>query len=207
MHAGIEQLLNLRDAGPVDAAIKQHVSDCRKCSDELDRLRAVQASLRGLPQMAAPPESWERLQARLDNPPVRSGWKLAAVAASLAIAMFSGWVLLTDSPAPAPGARNVAVITSGPVVASVAAPEINELVVQSQRLEQLLRELDEPHVMNAGTAGTIAGLQEGIAVIDYGLSSQNDLSPGQSQQLWRQRVGLMNSLVQVRGAQLQQQSN
>ncbi|MDH3767600.1 MAG: hypothetical protein OES99_04015, partial [Gammaproteobacteria bacterium] len=62
-------------------------------------------------------------------------------------------------------------------------------------------------VMNAGTAGTIAGLQDGIAVIDYGLSRNGELSQSQSEQLWRQRVGLMNTLVQVRGAQLQQVSN
>ena len=87
--------------------------------------------------------------------------------------------------------------------------DLDELMAQSRRLEQLLRELNSstPRVMKAGTAGTIAGLQDGIAYIDYGLSYDDRLDRVQSEQLWRQRVGLMNTLVQVRGAQLQQISN
>ena len=213
MHAGTEQLLTIRDGDPVEAKTRQHVENCAECRGELARLRSVRESLRGLPELIAPADGWSRVEARLNQPEPRSRWwPGAAVAATVLVAMavwlFSGSV---EKHMPVGQyAQNEATQATSPATSLAAKePEIDELVSQSRRLEALLRDLDEqsPRVMKATTAGTIAGLQDGIALIDYGLSRNDDFSSDQSEQLWRQRVDLMNTLVQVRGAQLQQISN
>lgn len=217
MHAGTEQLLTIRDGGPVDATVAQHVNDCAQCADRLAGLTAMRDELRQLPQLEPPVGGWEALQSRLTRPPARrNGWLGAAVAAALGMIALAVWQSDGVDEDSAPEAR-LAVETpvANPVADDPAsnpgseAGELDTLVSQSRRLEQVLRELNTstPRVMDAGMAGTIADLQDGIAYIDYGLSYDDRLDQAQSEELWRQRVGLMNTLVQVRGAQLQQISN
>jgi hypothetical protein len=56
-------------------------------------------------------------------------------------------------------------------------------------------------VTRASTALTIAELQDRIFEIDTLLSDQR-LAPDRERELWQQRVRLMDSLMQVRYAQL-----
>jgi hypothetical protein len=85
---------------------------------------------------------------------------------------------------------------------------INALMVQSQLLERDLRALPEqPLVRRAGTIATIAGLQDRIAAIDYQLNHpESRMTPQQQEVFWRERVRLMDSLVQLRYAQAQRTS-
>ena len=62
----------------------------------------------------------------------------------------------------------------------------------------------EPRVVRAGTAATIADIQDRIAAIDYQLSDPDvTLSPEEEKIFWRERVRLMKSLVGLRYAQAQ----
>lgn len=85
---------------------------------------------------------------------------------------------------------------------------INALMVQSQLLERDLRALPEqPLVRRAGTIATISGLQDRIAAIDYQLNHpESRMTPQQKEVFWRERVRLMDSLVQLRYAQAQRTS-
>ena len=78
-------------------------------------------------------------------------------------------------------------------------------MVQSRQIERNLRALpDQPSLVQAGTAATIAGLQDQIAAIDYLLiHPEFQLSPEQEEIYWRERVRLMNLLLQLRTAQAQ----
>ena len=80
---------------------------------------------------------------------------------------------------------------------------LNALMVESQQLEQDLRALPaEPVVVRAGTAATIAAVQDQIAAIDYRLNyAPGNLAPEEAELYWRERVRLMNLLVQLRTAQ------
>jgi len=208
MHAGTEQLLTIRDGGLIDAATAQHVEHCDACREQLTELRQTREALRALPELEAPAGGWARIAASLERPTSNTQWWAVGVAAAAAFFAIAVW-RFAGAPESPTTVGQVAMNTAGPVI-DADTPQLAELVSQSRRLEQLLRDLDAntPRVMNAGTAGTIAGLQDGIAYIDYGLSLDDDrLSQAQSEQLWRQRVGLMNTLVQVRGAQLQPVSN
>ena len=82
---------------------------------------------------------------------------------------------------------------------------INALMVQSRQIEKDLRALPaKPSVVRAGTAVTIAELEDHIAAIDFTLNHPDlVLSPEQEQVYWRERVRLMNSLLSLRTAQAQ----
>ncbi len=72
MHASLEQLLQLREAGANAPApepeVATHVRGCPECAGELARLREVRARLQSLPPLPPPAHSWAAIQAR-----VRSG--------------------------------------------------------------------------------------------------------------------------------------
>jgi hypothetical protein len=78
-------------------------------------------------------------------------------------------------------------------------------MVQSQQLEQNLRALpDEPQLVRAGTAATISAVEDQIASIDYRLNyAPVRMTHEQTEAYWRERVRLMNLLVQLRAAQAQ----
>ena len=82
---------------------------------------------------------------------------------------------------------------------------LQALMVESRQLESDLRAIPaEPRVVRAGTAATIAEIQDRIAAIDYQLSDPDvSLSPEEEKIFWRERVRLMKSLVGLRYAQAQ----
>jgi hypothetical protein len=85
---------------------------------------------------------------------------------------------------------------------------VNALMVRSRQLEDDLRSLPaQPRLVRAGTAATISALEDRISEIDYRLNHPDiRLNPQQAHGYWRERVRLMNSLVQLRYAQAQRSS-
>ncbi len=200
-HATIEELLNLRDAASVAAATETHVADCAPCRTELARLHALRAGLRALPALPPAPETWARVMARVEPPVMlvarRSRMQVAAagLAASLAIAVALGAVMLR-APLVQPAAGTLATATR-------TDPTLEDLRGRSQRLEAVLAAIQsQPRVTSARSAGAIAELEDGIALVDYQLSQVDtaDLDDVTRRALWRKRVELMESLVTVRYA-------
>ena len=99
-------------------------------------------------------------------------------------------------------------ITEPPYEEDVSLSNLDALMVRSRWLERNLRALPaEPRMMRAGTAATIGELEDRIAAIDYALNDPHaDLSTAEAEVFWRERVRLMDSLVQVRYAQAQRVS-
>ena len=207
MHASIEQLLSLRDDNAVDADVKTHVDGCAGCQAELDRLIVRRRDLRELPAIKPPVGAWERIEAHLDETldaePARVStkrrWLAAGTAAGLILGALIGLLVWSSG--------EQAVETAATVVK--AKPGITNLAERSRQLEHLLRALgDQPRVVRVSTADTIATLEDHLALVDYQLSYANAglLPQNQSEALWRERVDLMNSLVQVRYAEAQRVS-
>lgn len=203
MHAGIDELLRLRDSEDPGAAVGAHVHACPHCQAELARLRAVSRDLRELPSNATPPERWSAIRATLAGatleqvPRRRPGWFLPAASAALVLVA----VLFTVR-----NHRADSTPSHGTVAAE--APALDEsrqaLVAESQRLESLLAALPtEPRLTRAHTALTVADLEDRIQWVDYrlGLASEAGLAAEPAHKLWRERVDLMNSLVAVRYAE------
>lgn len=224
MHASIEQLLNLREAAPEGSGVAAHVNGCERCQAELGRLRIVQLGLLSLPEIPAPEGGWQavsRARAESDNStrPALTGWFWAgSMAAALAVAVVL-FGLLNQVPRESGTGVDAAMGGTTPTLASstqgdypipaVEANDVDELMARSRQLEWTLRAMPEgPQVISADTAGTISVLEDRVAMIDYSLSMSGDeeLSPRQVLGLWRDRVDVMNSLVQVRYAQAQRSS-
>lgn len=204
MHARIEHLLSLRDAAPVPAEVAEHVRVCPFCTGELQRLAAIRGELQAMPQFEPPAMAWDRIRQAVPEQnrglrPHRVGLAAAAAAAVTltVIALVTGYADRRNADATAAIAEVVP-------AAEDPTPHLNELVAQSQELEQLLRKLpDRPRIERVSTAATIDTIEQRIQWLDFQLSSapEGDLSEAQSRQLWRERVELMDSLVKVRYAE------
>ena len=199
MHARIDELLSLRDGEPVAAAAARHAGDCPACAGELERLRGLRRRLRALPALPPPERGWEAVARRAYERSARGRRLLAGAGFGLAASAAWFMVSLHETP-PAP-------VAAPPVIAQAATGANAELMRRSMALENALKGIDyQPSVVRVSTAGTIADIEDRIALVDYQLSqaAAGSLSDAQSERLWRQRVDLMGSLVQVRYAQVRQ---
>lgn len=206
----IEDLLSVRDDEPVEVVTRDRILSDPCAKDELRCLAAMRDALRELPAVNPPERAWQRLDSALASEGkqrTRTWAQVAgfgAVAAVIAlVAVNLGRVASDIEPAltrfvPDPP------VEDGPVLS--VAQDYRELIAESRRLERILMSLPEPHhVMQAGTASTIVGLEDGIAAIDAHLSMgvATGVDGQYRRALWQERVDLMNALVHVRYAQAQ----
>lgn len=174
----------------------------------------LSAGLRDLPDTVPPREVWQRIaaQARAEGLLVNPGnSKLkglagAAIAATVVLTVLNVPLIsppVVDSPEfyTTPVGDN-AMPVSG--VTSEAAT-LTALMVQSRQIESDLRALPgQPSLVRVSTAATLAELEDRIAAIDYRLNHPDmRLSPADEAQYWRERVRLMNLLLDLRRAQAQ----
>lgn len=187
-HLSMEALLGLREAGrePGDAAAREHVESCPACRAEMDRLDQRVARLRALPALRPTRDRWPLLAARVREERrrrrLRSGGLAGlAAAASIALALGLG------------GVRPIA---------GAGQQEIRQVMARSQALESALSQYDpEARVLDGRTAGIAQELEDRIARVDrelemaelLGRESRDD----QLLKLWRERVGLLDALVDV----------
>lgn len=206
MHATTEQLLSLRDGEAVAELVARHVRSCPACSRELARLEAMREQLRALPELDPPADLWRVVA----TDTLRGGGRrpvpwapVFAVAASfvLALAMILSFGARVPD-RPEPGTTTDLVASTPAPLSSVNGVSTSELLETSRRLETALHALPAaPRVTRASTALTIAELEDSIFEIDAELSGRG-LEPAREQALWRQRVDLMDALMQVRYAEL-----
>ena len=226
MHASIEELLSLRD-GEGDARAA-HVAGCAECRTQLERLRRVRTALAELPLQEPGASTWIEIQrhaARQAGHPRM--WMFASGLGVAAALMLVGLLVLrseqatTTQPAPlasaaspsgnadASGSQTAGVQSATQSADAQSVPTTDSrdaLIERSRQLEAALAAVRfDPQLVNAGTAATIETLEDHIAFVDYRLSleSEDPLPPDQERRLWQQRVDLMDSLVNVRYAQLQ----
>ena len=183
----------------------------------MDEYDCLQARLRVLPDTPPPRAVWDRIKAQgraeglIDRPvvSVRTRWLAGTgIAAAVVLAVLN----LPAGRQPAdPGS---AAGDGGMRTVPAYNPQVdrydpvNALMVQSQLLERDLRMLPEqPEVARAGTLATIDDLEARIGAIDYRLSDpQASLTRAEQEMYWRERVRLLDSLVQLRYAQAQRVS-
>jgi len=88
--------------------------------------------------------------------------------------------------------------------ASIAEPVAvaADMRAENGRLELILARLPERQAMRGSTAFTVAELEDRLALLDDRLSriALEPNAPERSEQLWRERVGVLHTLVQVRYA-------
>jgi len=174
-------------------------------ADEHD---ALQQGLRALSDTMPPRAVWNRIREQAEAEGLlptalmsrRTTWFAGAgVAAAgvLAALMLPGLVN--------PPTETFPVVPSNLPTNTAELSTLQTLMVQSRQLESDLRSLpEEPRVMRASTVATISDLEDRIAAIDYQLNHPDVQMTSDDRELfWRERVRLMNSLLQLRYAQAQ----
>jgi len=187
MHAAFDELTDIA-AGR--ARPGPHLAGCAACREELERVRALRRDLAGLPGFHAPADglAFARARLRARRAPDRSARHALPLAAGV-LALLAAAIFVAARP---PSATQ-------PTAAWV--PDA-ALIAESARLEALLAALPEPRRTRLSSAYTVAALEDQLAVVDDQLSAValEPHAPELSEQLWRERVNVMNSLVQVQYA-------
>jgi hypothetical protein len=208
MHAHIDQLLSLRDGAPVDAAVATHVRSCPSCTRAVADLAAIRHGLAALPALGGSADGWqavqEKLRVREQARARRHRTERWAAAASFAVLACLVALQVVQRANEAPDSfANAPPASAGAVQ---PADEVRDLRAQSQALDQLLAALpSRPAVERAGTSLPIESLEAQVQWLDHQLSVGPEAvaSPADAEQLWRERVEVMNSLVRLRYAEAQ----
>ncbi len=194
-HLTMEQLVALRDGAsePGTAAAREHIESCAHCGAELDRLHQRIARLRALPTLRPSRDLWpgidaERRRLRRGRQVRWAGIGGLALAASLAGVAAIGPQAEPTEPA----------LAEVPVEGELAA--VRE---RSQALETMLNAYDpDARVIDGQTARVAQLLEDKIAIVDQELqvTELRREAPDQNEvllDLWRERVGLLDALVDV----------
>ena len=179
------------------------------CGLTADERSALREGLRSLPDTVPPRAVWHRIREQAEaegliTKPAAgrpSTWYVGSgLAAAVVLAVLVVPGMLTEQPAVYPTTPDN-VGSSSPIRLNT----LQTLMTESRELESDLRDLPaKPRVMRAGTAATIADIEDRIAAIDYQLNDpESQLSPEDEEIFWRERVRLMKLLVGMRYAQAQ----
>jgi hypothetical protein len=190
-HLSMEALLSLREPGtePGAATAREHVNQCPQCQAELDRLHQRVARLKALPPLRPSRDRWPETSARFRAERVRRKIRVVGLA-GLAAGAAAAIIMATSSLSP--GNPDLAP-TSG---------EITRAMERSQALENALSAFNpDGRVLDGRTAGMAQELEDRIARVDRELEATELLRQQAHQQellkLWRERVGLLDALVDV----------
>ncbi len=187
-HLTLDQLLALREPGlePGSAGAREHLDGCAACQAEAARLDQRAARLKALPSLRPARTQWPMLQQKLaaERRQRRVRWgAIAGLAAAASIAA----VVAAHSHDRHQGAAQLA---------------IDSVMTRSGQLEQLIQAYNPDARVTDGLTARVAGqLEDRIAQVDQQLQQaqlrQNRQRDADLLRLWRQRVGLLDALVDV----------
>ncbi|MBT5220303.1 MAG: hypothetical protein HOI35_16575 [Woeseia sp.] len=175
----------------------------------MEQRELLQTKFRALSDTPPSREVWQRIDAQARAEGLFQGryfetvkWLSGTgIAAAVVLAVLN---FPTDSPL-SPPIEGSFPDTPDVVVDNSVPSNLNVLQAQSQQIERDLRALPgQPRLVRASTAATIVELEDRIAIIDYRLNHPAvRLSRMETEIYWRERVSLMNSLLNLRRAQAQ----
>jgi negative regulator of sigma E activity len=188
-HLSMETLVGLREAGsePGTAGAREHLDGCEVCRAELERMHQRVARLKALPSLRPARDRWPAVRERVRAVQRRHRARLVglvglAAAATVALAVGVSALRKPDT--------------------GLTPAEIEQAMARSQILESALDRIDpESRVLDGRTAGIAQRLEDRIARVDRELEMA-ELMERQSRdaellKLWRERIGLLDALVDV----------
>lgn len=191
-HLTMEQLLALREPGlePGVQGWRDHATACELCRAELDRLDQRVARLRALPTLAPARNRFAEIRARAVTDRRRRRLVVVSLGGLALAATVALAVVLS------PGA------TAAPSPTLAEQQELEDIIGRSQSLEGAIQAYNpEQRVTDGRTAVVAASLEDRLARVDRQLQMVDYLDQRVRQQealrLWRERVGLLNALVDV----------
>jgi hypothetical protein len=193
-HLTMDTLVSMREPGsePGQAAAREHLDACPHCRAELERLHQRVARLKALPTLRPARDRWPETRARFQAERRRRRTRVAslvglAAAASVALSLSVGELSHPQT---------------------MNAEQLAQVMERSQLLESALNQYNpDGRVLDGGTARIAGELEDRIARLDRELEMA-ELQSQEPQQttnedllrLWRERVGLLDALVDVRVA-------
>ena len=187
-HLTMDALVALREPGtePGQAAAREHLNQCAHCQAELQRLHQRVARLKALPTLRPSRDRWPETKARFSADRRRRRTRVAglsglALAASVALAIAVGDL----SRAPDP-----------------TTEQISQAKERSHLLESAIDDYNPAgRVLDGRTARIAGALEDRIARVDRQLEATELLRQQPDDRdllkLWRERVGLLDALVDV----------
>jgi hypothetical protein len=184
----MDALVGLREPGtePGQAAAREHLNQCAHCQAELQRLHQRVARLKALPTLRPSRDRWPETKARFTADRRRRRTRAAglsglALAASFALAVAVGNLSRTPDP---------------------TTEQISQAMERSHLLESAISDYNPAGRVLDGRTARIAGeLEERIARVDRQLEATELLRQQPDDRdllkLWRERVGLLDALVDV----------
>ena len=181
MHCTIEDLVAVRD-GEGSVWARRHLEECADCRAERERLYQRVAQLKALPARRPSRDRWPAIRdtVRAERRRVRQRW----LRGGLALAAALGGLMIVR-----PMLEN-----------TTHAEDLAQAKQQSAQLETALQNYDsDSRVMSGREADLTAQLEDQIASLDGQLARLGDAGSADAQlvDLWKQRVDLMQQLVQV----------
>jgi hypothetical protein len=175
----------------------------------MEQRELLQTKFRALSDTPPSREVWQRIDAQARAEGLFQGRYFETIkwlsgTGIAAVVVLAALNFLTDSPTSPPIEGSFP--HTPDVLADNSVPSnLNVLQAQSQQIERDLRALPgQPRLVRASTAATIVELEDRIAAIDYRLNHRAvRLSRMETEIYWRERVSLMNSLLNLRRAQAQ----
>ncbi len=181
MHCTMDDLVAVRD-GEGSVSARRHVEECGECRGEMEALYQRVAQLKALPALRPARDRWHVVRDAITAERARRRrWTRAGLALAAALVGLMVVRPLLQSP--------------------LLADELAQAKLESAQLENTLQDADpEGRVVSGREAELTARLEDQIALLDgrLGQLSERALEQGQVVDLWRQRVDLMQQLVQVR---------
>jgi hypothetical protein len=170
---------------------------------ELEHSRCVARLLRELPDDAARPYDWREFQRRAHTAPAArvAGARALAAAVVIALAVLATAIRFSTGPRPPhASAASVTADNAAPAPAGDPSPAERDAAAAQYWLERLPR---EPALVRVGTRAAVEALEDHIAQVDDLLTTERAGSApaARLRVLQRDRVQLVNSLVQVRYAE------
>jgi hypothetical protein len=188
----MDTLLGMREPGvePGQAAAREHLDRCEHCQAELERLHQRVARLKALPTLRPARDRWPETKARFQADRRRRRTRVAGLAGLAAAASVALALLVGETPQPG----------------IIPTEQLTQVMERSQLLESALNDYNpDGRVVDGGTARIAGELEDRIAQLDRELEmaelqSQQQATDEDLLRLWRERVGLLDALVDVRVA-------
>jgi hypothetical protein len=188
-HLPMEMLVALRETGaePGTAAAREHLDGCAHCQAELERLHQRVARFKALTALRPGRDRWPavRERVRAERRRLRARYAgLGGLAAAASVALAFGVTSLRRPEPP------------------MDPMQIEQAMTRSRDLETALNRIDpESRVLDGRTAGIAQELEDRIARVDRELEMaelmEQQARDAQVLRLWRERVGLLDALVDV----------
>lgn len=192
-HLTMDTLVGLREPGnePGQSAAREHLNGCPYCQAELERLHQRVARLKALPALRPGRDRWPETMARFNAERRQRRNRLLslsglATAASLAAVLLLGHISNLNVTRPQ----------------EMTAEQLSQVMERSQVLESALNDYNpDGRVLDGRTARIAGELEDRIARLDQQLEmtelQRQQASDQDLLRLWRERVGLLDALVDV----------